>query len=77
MEPVSRCEFLVVDHGDLLLFVCQTQSMQQQILKLTVIDGSGPSTFESEVARLLEDPDGTAAWEQLKEGLHNPRRSVS
>jgi hypothetical protein len=33
---------------------------------LTVIDGAGPSNFEAEVARLLEHPDGKAAWEELK-----------
>jgi hypothetical protein len=33
---------------------------------LTVINGAGPSNFEAEVARLLEHPDGKAAWEELK-----------
>ena len=33
---------------------------------LTLIDGAGPANFEAEVARLLEHPDGDAAWEELK-----------
>lgn len=33
---------------------------------LSLIGGNGPSNFEAEVARLLEHPDGNAAWEELK-----------
>ena len=32
---------------------------------LTLIEGSQPN-FEAEVARLVEDPDGVAAWAELK-----------
>jgi hypothetical protein len=33
---------------------------------LTLIEGAGLTNFEAEVARLLEHPNGKAAWEELK-----------
>jgi len=33
--------------------------------QLTLIEGGQPS-FEAEVARLVEEPDGVAAWAELK-----------
>ena len=41
--------------------------MQQSAPQFTVIHGSGPANFHAEVARLLEEPDGKAAWEKLKQ----------
>ncbi len=40
--------------------------MQKSAPHLTVIQGTGPSSLEAEVARLLDEPDGRAAWEELK-----------
>ena len=40
--------------------------MENSRPQLTLIDGAGPANFEAEVARLLEHPDGDAAWEALK-----------
>jgi len=34
---------------------------------LQLIEGTGSADFEAEVARLLDDPDGAAAWEKLKQ----------
>lgn len=34
---------------------------------LQLIAGTGPEAREAEVARLLDDPDGDAAWEKLKQ----------
>lgn len=46
---------------------CARQAdMQNDRKHLTIINGTGPANFEAEVARLLEEPDGDAAWEELK-----------
>jgi len=41
--------------------------MQNDRKHLTLISGTGPANFEAEVARLLDEPDGWAAWEELKQ----------
>ncbi len=46
--------------------MCETCGMARSTPHLTLIEGLGPASFDAEVARLLEEPDGRAAWEELK-----------
>jgi hypothetical protein len=47
-------------------YFTETRRMNSITPHLRLVEGSTRLDFEAEVARLLEHPDGKAAWEQLK-----------